>query len=415
MNACRRLAAALMLCAGAARADVAVEAVGETVSLTQLKDTWFWANDPLLKKVSLTDYEADRTVGTVDGGWMITTPLFPHRGNAEFYVPETHYSRGSRGERIDVLTFYDTRTLAPTGEAILPGKRAHNTLPAGNAAISDDDRFIAIFNMVPAQSLSIVDVQQRKFVTEIDTPGCALVYGAGPRRFMMMCGNGALMFVWLNDDGTLREIQRNERQFDPQRDPVREYGVRVRDTWYFVSFAGEVYSVDVSQPSPAFANPWPLPTAGDRADRWHVGGRESIAIHAASRRLYALVHQGETDTHKQGGTHVWIHDLDSHRRLATVKLKSPGFSFTGEPVTFGKRWDWLYDWLTTLAMRDPQARPDLIAVTQGASPALLVSGEFTGMVGVYDALTMEFRRRVGTGNLTNMNLIPASWNKEAAP
>jgi methylamine dehydrogenase heavy chain len=344
---------------------------------------------------------------------MITTPLFPHHGNAEFYVPETHYSRGSRGERTDVLTFYDTHTLSPTGEVILPPKRAHNTLPTANAAVSDDDRFIAIFNMVPAQSLSIVDVAKRRFVTEIATPGCALVYGAGPRRFMMMCGNGALMFVSLKEDGTLLNVQRNERQFDPQRDPVREYGVRIGDLWYFVSFGGDVYTLDVSQPLPALAKPWPLLGADDRDEHWHVGGREFIAVHAASHRLYALVHQGDVDTHKQGGTHVWIYDLDSHRRLDTVKLLSPGITFSGEPVVFGDRWTWLYNWLTRFSFIDPRARPDLIAVTQSAHPTLLVSGEFTGMVAVYDALTMEFRRRVTTGNITNLNLIPAAWNPEA--
>jgi len=410
----RSSVAGLVLLAAAAAAQVPVERAGETTSLPAPKSSWFWANDPLLKKVSLTDAETGRTIGTVDGGWMITTPLFPHRGSAELYVPETHYSRGSRGERTDVLTFYDSHTLAPTGEVILPPKRAHNTLPAANAAVSDDDRFIAIFNMVPAQSLSIVDVQQRKFIAEIDTPGCALVYGAGPRRFMMMCGNGALMFVSLKDDGTLLELRRNEGQFDPQRDPVREYGVRIGDVWSFVSFGGDVYSIDVSKPLPAFCKPWALLAEEDRDDRWHVGGRQPFAIHAASHRLYALVHQGENDTHKEGGTEAWVYDLQSHARLQKVALQSPGITFSGEPVTFGERWNWLYNWITRQSFRDPRARPDLLAVTQTAAPTLLISGEFTGMVAVYDALTMEFRRRVATGNITNMNLIPAVWNAEDA-
>jgi methylamine dehydrogenase heavy chain len=394
----------------AVRAEVAIEPVGQSVSLTELKHTWFWSNDPLLQKVSLTDFETGRSVGMVGGGWMITSPVFPHH-RAEFYVPETHYSRGSRGERTDVLTFYDPHTLAPTTEVMLPGKRAHNTLPAGNAAISDDDRFIAIFNMVPAQSLSIVDVQNRKFVTEIDTPGCAMVYAAGARRFMMMCGNGALMFVTLKDDGTLSEIKRNERQFDPMKDPVREYGVRVGDVWHFVSFEGNLYSVDVSQPSPVFAQPWSLLSDAERADRWRLSGREYIAIHASSHRLYALMHQGEPDTHKQGGTHLFIYDLGTHHRIDTVKLLCPGITFSGEPIEFPERWTWLYNWITTLAMRDPRARPDLIAVTQDDKPTLLVSGEFTGMVAVFDAMTLQLRRRVATGNITTMTLTPATWSE----
>lgn len=405
----RATLALLALATGVASADVAIETVGQTFKLTELKTSWFWANDPILQKVSLTDFESGRAVGMVGGGWMITAPVFPHHGG-EFYVPETHYSRGSRGDRTDVVTYYDPHTLAPTGETLLPPKRAHNTLPFGNAAISDDDRFLAIFNMVPAQSLSIVDVRERKFVGEIDTPGCAMVYGAGPRRFMMMCGNGALMFVALKDDGTLAEITRNERQFDPMTDPVREYGVRVGDVWHFVSFHGAVYTVDVSQPSPVFAQAWQLFSDDERKDGWQLGGREYIAIHAPTHRLYALMHRGDPDTHKQGGTHLWVYDLVTHRRIDETKLLCPGFSFVGEAMLLPERWTWLYNWITSLAMRaDPRARPDLIAVTQDAQPTLLLSGEFTGMVAVYDAMTLELKRRVGTGNITNMTLTPATW------
>src|SRR5690606_26752246 len=122
-----------------------------------------------------------------------------------FYVPETHYSRGSRGEHTDLVTFYNVETLSPVAEVVIPPRRAQNSMPIGNAAISDDEDFIAIFNMMPAQSISIVDIKHRRFVEEIDTPGCSLVYGAGKHRFMMLCGDGSLMFVLLNDDGTLKD------------------------------------------------------------------------------------------------------------------------------------------------------------------------------------------------------------------
>ena len=46
----------------------------------------------------------------------------------------------------------------------------------------DDGRFVIVYNFTPTQSVSVVDVQARKFVGEIDTAGCGMVYAAGPRR-----------------------------------------------------------------------------------------------------------------------------------------------------------------------------------------------------------------------------------------
>jgi hypothetical protein len=165
--------------------------------------------------------------------------------------------------------------------------------------------------------------------------------------------------------------------------------------------------VDVSQPSPKFAEPWSLLSDDERKDQWRIGGHEYLAIHAATHRLFALMHRGERDTHKQGGTHLFVHDLVTHRKLETIKLKSPGISFAGEPIEFGPLW--LYNWLTGLSMLDVRARPDLIAITQDERPTLLVSGEFTGMVAVYDAATLKLRHRVNTGNITNLTLTPATW------
>jgi len=398
-----------------AQADVPIESVGESAVLPPFKHSWFWSNDAVMRKVSLTDFESGETIGSFDGNGMvsITTPLFSHHNSSEFYVPVTYYSRGSRGDRTDVITIYDTKTLTPSGEVIIPPKRAQNSLPSGNATVSDDDHFIAVFNMVPAQSISIVDIQKRKFITEIATPGCGLVYGAGPHRFMMMCGNGDLMFVSLKENGNEDSVVRIPKQFDPQKDPVREYGNRIGNIWYFVSFNGDLYSIDISQAMPTFNKPWPLINQDEHEDGWRIGGRQYLAIHGPSQRLFVLMHRGEVDTHKQGGTHLWIYDLQTRKKIDEVKLLSPGFTFTGEPLVFSDGWTWLYNWLSSFSFYEPHARPDLIAVTQDKSPALLLSGEATGMVAVYDALSMKFRRRVSTTNIINMTLLPSAWPEEA--
>ncbi len=414
----RPLLTATLLLAALARAEVPVETIGRSETLPEpFSGTWFWTSDPVLERVALVDFAHDKVLGSVDGGWGITAPVFPARNAREFYVPETYYSRGSRGERTDLVAIYDSRTLTPVAEVILPPKRAHNPLPSANATLTDDERFLAVFNMTPATSISIVDVKARRFVAEIPTPGCSLTYAAGERRIMLICADGALLFVTLNADGTLQGTQRTERWFDPQRDPLTEKGVRVGNTWYFVSFEGYLYSVnvaaDATDTAALFAKPWPLVSDEERAARWRIGGRQLLAIHAPSNTAYVLLHQGEVDTHKSGGTHLWTFDLATHKKTGEYALVSPGFTFSGVPTEFGTEWPWpfnqLYNVMTGFSLQEPQARPDAIVVTQGAHPTLLLSGQFTGMVALYDATDMTFQRRVTTGNYSNLILQLPGW------
>src|SRR5678816_2033518 len=86
--------------------------------------------------------------GTAGVGFVIA-PLFSpdHR---EIYIAETYFSRGTRGERIDVVTVYDARTLAPLGEVTIPPKRGEYFPGNGANALSDDGRFMAVLNVTPA-------------------------------------------------------------------------------------------------------------------------------------------------------------------------------------------------------------------------------------------------------------------------
>lgn len=417
---CSFFIATLAWCgAPGAHADVMPEAIGKSEILPQpYANSWFWATDPLLQRVTLTDFSNDQALGSIDAGKMLTVPLFPKTNSNEFYVPETHYSRGSRGERTDILTFYDVSTLKPSGEVVIPPKRAMNALPIGNAGLTDDEAFAAIFNMTPAQSISIVDLHNRRFVQEIDTPGCSLVYGAGERRFMMLCGDGRLLFVSLNSDGTLKDKQSSQVVFNPQSDPITEKAARIGSTWYFVSYEGFVYAInsataDVSNLSMQTVAPWSLLTNAEREDRWRVGGRQFVATHEASGRLYVLMHRGPADTHKEGGTDLWVYDVASHKKIKASGLWSPGFTFSGVSTEFGANWIWpfnqLYNWLSLISFVEPHARPDSMAITQESHPVLLLTGQFTGMVGVYDADTLEMSHRVTTGNISNLGLFLPHW------
>ncbi len=382
--------------ASPAGADLPAEPVGRVEVLPQpARAHWVWASDAILRRSALVDLDSGRMLGMVNGGFGLTVALFSAT-RGEIYVPETHYSRGSRGERADVLTIYDGASLAAVAEVMLPPRRAINALPMANAALSDDERFAAIFNSVPGTSLSIVDVERRSLAAEVSTPGCSLAYAAGPRRFALLCGDGSLLLLSLDEEGRELAKARSRPFFDPDADPVTEKAVRVGDEWLFVSFEGRVVPVDVSGAEPRFGEPWSLLDESDRADSWRIGGSQHLAVHAASRRLYSLVHQGGPDTHKEPGSELWVYDLATRARVARVELRNPGLTFLGEPIELGGG-GWLWGWLLDTVLG---AEVDAIAVTQDPEPLLVTASGFSGGLALYDARTGEFLRRVYSGNLT---------------
>lgn len=379
------------------------EAIGRVETLPAAKSAhWVWASDAVTSRIALVDLEGGRMLGQIDGGWGITAGLFPDDGS--ILVPETHYSRGSRGQRTDLVSFYDGTRLAPTFEILIPAKRAFNALPVGNAALSDDERFLAVLNMTPATSLSIVDRQRRRFAGEVPIPGCALVYGAGDRRFLSLCADGRLLLVELDEQGNAIRKAHSEAFFDVQADPVTEKAVRRGDVWYFASFEGWIHEVDVSGPMPQPREPWSLFDAAAREEGWRVGGRQLLAVHRQSGQLYALVHRGGPDTHKQAGEEAWVYDLASRERVRRIPLRNPGLTYLGVSMAFGEDWWWpfnrLYDALLSLTPLGVAS----LAVTQDDAPVLVTGSEFSGALALYDARSGAFLRRITTGNMTNLVL-----------
>jgi methylamine dehydrogenase heavy chain len=394
-----------LLLAGSTSGELPAETeyLGRVETLPPAEAHWVWASDPVLERTALVDLESERMLGVIDGGWGLTAPVFSADG-AEAYVPETHYSRGSRGERTDVVTFYGQSRLAAEGEVVLPAKRAINALPVANAALEDSGRFLGVFNMTPATSLSIVDVRLRRFVVEVATPGCSLVYGAGPRRFLMLCMDGAALLVSLDAQGWPGVRTRTEPFFDPQTDPVTEKAVRAGDTWYFVSFDGMVHPVDVSGPELRFEEPWSLLSDADRAARWRIGGSQHLAVHERSGRLFALVHQGDVDSHKAPGTELWVIDLASRERIDRWPLRNPGFTYLGVSMEFGQDWIWPFNRLYDALLSLTGMGVDSIVVTGDDEPLLVTASTFSGSLGLYDADSGDFLRRVVVGNMTNLVL-----------
>src|SRR5437867_9925909 len=226
------------LASGTALAGPEPETVGAVVTLPERPGPhWFWLSDIILHRTALFDADTGGQLGQISAGTagvgFVIAPLFSldHR---EIYLAETYYSRGVRGERTDVVTVYDARTLRPLDEVTIPPERAEYFPGNASNALSDDGRFMAVFNLTPVTSLSIVDLRARRFTTEVSTPGCSLVYAAGVRRFLMLCANGAALTVALDDEGREAGVARSAPFFDPQTDPITEKAVRRGSEWLFV-------------------------------------------------------------------------------------------------------------------------------------------------------------------------------------
>jgi methylamine dehydrogenase heavy chain len=268
----------------------------------------------------LIDGDSGRYLGTLSTGYGFARVVLSGDGKL-IYSPETYFARGTRGKRTDVVTLYDAGTLLATGEIVIPPKRASNLPMMANSVLTDDGRFLLIYNFNPAQSVTVVDTKLRKFVREIETPGCALVYATGPRSFFSVCGDGSLSLAELDDAGAAHQT-RTQPVFDLAKDPVTEKAVRIGKTWYFVSFAGRIYPLEVG-PKQAVAGPaWWLTSDAERKAGWRPGGVQQLAVNVQKSRLYSIMHRGGIETHKDPGKDVWVYDVSTRQRVQQIALKN---------------------------------------------------------------------------------------------
>jgi methylamine dehydrogenase heavy chain len=303
---------------------------------------WVWVNDFVFPHMAdgmayLIDGDSGRYLGTLSTGYGYAHLLLSRDGKL-IYSPETYFSRGTRGTRTDVVTLYDPGTLKVLGEIPIPPKRSSNLPMMANAVLTDDDRFLLIYNFNPAQSVTVVDTKTRKFVREVETPGCALVYPTGPRSFFSMCGDGSLSLVNLDDNGAAQQ-KRTQPLFDLAGDPVTEKAVRVGRVWYFVSFSGRIYPLEVGPQQAAMGATWWLTSDAERKANWRPGGIQQLAVNPRQSRLYAIMHRGGVETHKDPGKDVWVFDLATRQRVQQFPLKSLASSIQlssdAQPLMYG--------------------------------------------------------------------------------
>ena len=338
---------------------------------------WVWIYDIAAAsmpdgRASLYDGDTARLLGMLNTGYSFNALNIPGHYR-EVYSAETYYARTTRGERTDVVSIYDPFMLTPVAEIEIPAKRV-STLPRlADSALTDDDRFMAVFNLTPAASLSIVDVEQRRFAGEVMIPGCAMAYGAGDRRLFALCSDGSLLLIDLTEEGAQAAAQKSEPFFNALEDPILETGVRRGDTWYFMSVLGKVHPVEISADGPVFSDTWWYLDEDDREANWRIGGMQAVTLHEARQHLYILMHQGDFFTYENPGPEIWVYDLATQSRIEKIRTRHPSIS---------------------------------IAVSQDDNPLLYtITGDLSTLE-IYDASTGEYLRSAGELGITPFLIEP---------
>ena len=317
-------AAALALTAPVRADDLAPETAHVETLPDGPRDHWVAIGDlnplgSLDTRVVLFDADKGTMLGQLNTGYWSGLSYFP-RCTQNIVTLETYFEKGTRGPRKDYVVIYDGKTLLPLHEIDIPPRRMTALTQTQMAGLTDDGRFMAVSNFTPAQTLTLVDLTEHRFVTELETPGCGQVYPLGTRSFGLLCGDASLRVVTLGEDGAVASQVEGEPFFDPFKDPVLVPAARYGVTWIFVSMDGVIHEVSLNDGKAKLAGTWPLLTKGERDDEWRTGGVQPLAVHEATGELFVLMRQGGRETYEEPAEVVWVYDLKTHKKLRTIKL-----------------------------------------------------------------------------------------------
>jgi len=332
----------LVLGLNSARADLPADTIGQTTLAFPAEAHRAFVVDVEFEsfvagRITVVDPDQKRVLGMVPTGFAAPSAL-SHDGKL-IYSADIWYSRGTRGTRTDVLTAWDSSTLSPAWEVLIPNKRAESLTQRYGLKTSGDDRFVYVYNFTPSTSVTVVDTQTKAVATEIAIPGCVLNYPIGKRRFASLCGDGSLQVVTLDDQG--QETARSRTPFfDPNAEKLVERAVNVGDTYYFTTTTGTVRTVDFSGDAPKILPSWSLTTDAEKKAGWAPGGWQLMAVAPKLNRLYVLMHDAhEPMKWEDPSPLIWAFDLKTGKKIATLEAPAPIWSMqaTGDdkPLLLG--------------------------------------------------------------------------------
>ena len=312
-----------------------IEEIGNVVELpSSYPETWMLVNEAAFfnmqsGKFIILDVAEEkpskRIKGIMDHNMLGNIAESP--GRNEFYILEHFHSRGTRGPREDVLAIYDKTTLKLKAEIVWPEPKRLQALPERYAmSLSADEKFLYASNMSPATSFMVIDLDSRKIVSEVGTPGCVLTYPSGNRGIASICGNGAMLSSVINDDGTLASQTRLASFFDATDTPVFEHPVFVDGKGYFPSFKGLLHEFDMSQDVPEYLGNWSLVNEEQAAKNWRPSGMVLNDVDDTGLMYTIFQPDGMEGTQTHGGVQVWVHDL--RKRELVKRIDTPNWAIT---------------------------------------------------------------------------------------
>ncbi len=329
----------------------------ETIGVETMPDhgaNWFIAKSG--NGARIYDAETGAMYGTLSLSSR-TPAVAPYLPRGEFYAAESYYSRGVRGERTDLVAIYDYANLSPVAEIEIPDRMARLGV-RNHLGLLGNGRHLAVLNMNPGYSVSIVDVIDREFVYEMSTPGCAVILPVAENDFLLICGDGSLQLSQLDISGFEENRVRSEVFFNVQQDAVFDRAARTAGGWLLITHAGVIFEVGADDDEIVIGEGWSI-VAEDESG-WRPGGGEFLDVHRANGLLYVAMHEGPADTHHDPGEEIWVIDLADRRRVHRLEIED-------------------------LA--------DHVTVTQETAPKLIV-GTGDGGTEIYDALSFRHERSI---------------------
>lgn len=286
----------------------------------------FFAGSFREQAFNIFDADSGKLEGSIPAGYVADLAISPD--NSQFLVSETYWSHGSRGRREDLVSIWDARTIKLVKEITLP-TRALVGGKIQDFQLSVDGSKAYVYVLRPASSVIWLDLRKQAVGGTIEIPGCALVFPFGNSGFSSPCADGSLAVVNIDANGQAA-VTHTKPFFDGSNDPVYDNSVldRAGGKVLFLSYTGLVYPVKLGA-EPVIDKPWSIQQAAGFAPAgtglqelaWRPGGNQPVAFHRPSGRLFVLMHMGTYWTHKQGGTEIWILDVNRKSLIKRIPLQ----------------------------------------------------------------------------------------------
>ena len=277
------------------------------------------AGSIMITPIVLIDGDTQKVIGNISGGLAAMFAASPD--HKYFYTADTYYSRGTQGDRTDVLTIHDAIHLTRIGEIPLSNKRQLAISDPTSMGVTPDGRFALLLNLTPATSVTAVDLQNKKVAGEIQTPGCSEVLILENREFASVCADGSMLTTTFDDSAKTTSQKRTAKPFfDVEKDPVFQLPAIIDKKGYFVSYHGMVYPMDLGSSPAQPVTAWSMLSDQEKKDGWRPGGWQPVAGYAPGHLMFVLMHQGGEWTQKMAGPEVWAYDVNDHKRVFRIPL-----------------------------------------------------------------------------------------------